>query len=93
MSGLSDKTYSCGGEGSLSGGGGDESAFLGFSVVLGLTLEKNFRIPPFFFSWRSLSSSEGTEESSEESSDIMMLMLWCDQEVVVERARLWRRRG
>ena len=76
MSGLSAKTYSCGGEGSLSGGGGDESAFLGFSV-LGLTLEKNFSIPPFFLSWRSLSSSEGTEESSEESSDIMVLMLWC----------------
>lgn len=73
MSGLSAKTYSCGGEGSLSGGGGDESAFL----FLGLTLEKNFSIPPFFFSWRSLSSSEGTDESSEESSDIMMLMLWC----------------
>lgn len=77
MSGLSDRTYSCGGEGSLSGGGGDESSFLGFSVFLGLTFEKNFSIPPFFFSWRSLSSSEGTEDSSEESSDNMMLMLWC----------------
>lgn len=85
MSKLSDKTYSCGGDGSLSGGGGEESAFLGLSV-LGLILEKNFSIPPFFFSWRLLSSSEGTDDSSEESSDIMMLMLWSGQEVVVERA-------
>jgi hypothetical protein len=43
--------------------------------TLGLTLEKNLKIPPFFFNCKSLSSSEGTDDNSEESSDCMTLVM------------------
>jgi hypothetical protein len=73
MSGLSASTYSCGGDGALSGGGG-ESAFEAFAT--GSTFEKNRRMPSFFSSLSSLSSSDGTDERSEESSEDMVEVEW-----------------
>lgn len=70
MSGLSAKTYSCGGEGSLGGGEGEAGA-LGAAGFLE-TLEKNLSMPSFFSSFRS-SISEGADESSDESSSDIML--------------------
>jgi hypothetical protein len=72
MSGLSANTYSWGGEGSRLGRGGEAST-LGLLVGRG-ALEKNLRIPSFFVNRRLVSSSEGTEDKSEESSDIMLLV-------------------
>lgn len=74
MSGLSANTYSCGGEGSRFGRGGEAST-LGFADEVGGALEKNLRIPSFLVNWRSVSSSDGTEESSEESSELMLLVV------------------
>lgn len=48
MSGLSASTYSCGGDGSRLGRGGDASTFGAFDG--GGAFEKNFKIPFFFFS-------------------------------------------
>lgn len=72
-SGLSARTYSCGGEGSLFGRGGEAST-LAWGALRG-ALEKNFRIPSFFANWRLVSSSDGTEERSEESSDILEVVV------------------
>jgi len=45
------------------------------------TFEKNLRMPSFLVNWRSVSSSDGTEESSEDSSELMLvvglLVVWC----------------
>ena len=49
---------------------GGESAF--GAVVVGTTFEKNFKMPSFFLSSRGLSSSDGGDESSEDSSDDML---------------------
>lgn len=78
MSGLSARTYSCGGDGDRFLGGGD-----GDLGDCSDTLEKNFRMPPFLGAPASLpassSSSEGTgeseesEERSEESSSEAIL--------------------
>jgi hypothetical protein len=76
ISGLSSRTYSCGGEGALFGRCGDASiSTLGAACGLG-TFEKNLRIPSFLVN--SISSSEGTDDRSdrsEESSD-MMVVVW-----------------
>lgn len=74
MLGLSANTYSCGGEGSLGGGDGEEGTFS--AVGFFETLEKNLRIPSFFSSFRS-SISEGAEDSSDESSSDMVVALRC----------------
>jgi hypothetical protein len=76
MSGLSARTYSCGGEGSRFGRGGVFS--LGSRAGFLSTLWKNFRMPWRSSNWMSDSSSEGgseseeTEESSEESSSAIL---------------------
>lgn len=71
ISGLSARTNSCGGDASLSGGGGDsgleEVFFFGLLALVGLTLEKKRNIPPLFLSCKSPSSSDGGAERSEES--------------------------
>lgn len=77
-SGLSARTYSCGGEGSLFGRGGEAST-LAWGALRG-ALEKNLRIPSFLANCRFVSSSDGTslrtEESSEESSaDILVVVV------------------
>lgn len=72
MSGLSASTYSWGGEGSRFGRGGDAST-LDSELGRG-ALEKNFRIPSFLVNWRLVSSSDGTEDRSEESSELMLLV-------------------
>jgi hypothetical protein len=78
MSGLSANTYSWGGDGSLFARGGDFGA-LGAAPGLG-AFEKNLRIPSFLVNCRSLSSSEGTEESADDSlSDILARLLRCGQ--------------
>jgi len=73
MSGLSANTYSWSGEGSRFGRGGDlgtgGAAAPGFGVF-----EKNLRMP-FFLVNCKVSSSEGTEDSSEESSSLMVVEL------------------
>lgn len=81
ISGLSARTYSCGGDGDRLRGGGDGS-FGDCSDSLG----KNFRIPDLDFEGSrtpdSSSSSEGvgdnedSDESSEESSPADMLGGW-----------------
>lgn len=63
---MSANTYSCGGDGSRFRGG--VLSFLGFAVF-GVTLLKNLRMPSFFSNFRSVSSSEGTDESMEERSE------------------------
>ncbi len=76
MSGLSAKTNSCGGEGSRFGLGGEGGARAAFDAFfLAGAFEKNLRIPSFFFSWRSSSISEGTEDSSDESSALMLFVV------------------
>lgn len=80
ISGLSAKTYSCGGDGSLFGRGGDASTLRaadGFGAF-----EKNLRIPSFSVGG-SLSSSDGTEDRSEESSEEAMMWLRCGVSVVL----------
>ena len=79
MSGLSARTYSCGGEGSRLGRGGEASGESLRAMALFLsTLWKNLRIPCFSSNWTSDSSSEGggerdeIDESSEESSSAML---------------------
>jgi hypothetical protein len=72
ISGLSANTYSWGGEGSLSGGGGEVGWGAG---AAGTAFEKNRKMPSFFTKSRLLSSSDGTDESSEDSSEDMAL-LW-----------------
>lgn len=72
-SGLSAKTYSCGGDGSRLGRGGD-SAF-GLEVAAGAALEKNLRIPSFFVNCRSVSTSDGTSDNSEDSSELMLVVV------------------
>jgi len=72
MSGLSANTYSWSGEGSRFGRGGDlgtGGAAPGFGAF-----EKNLRMP-FFLVNCKVSSSEGTEDSSEESSSLMVVEL------------------
>jgi hypothetical protein len=73
MSGLSARTYSWGGEGSRFGRGGEAS--LTFDAAGGGALGKNFNIPSFLVNWRLLSSSEGTEDSSEESSELILVVV------------------
>lgn len=46
-------------------------------VGVGTTFEKNFKMPSFFLSSRGLSSSDGGDESSEDSSDDMVLLFGC----------------
>jgi hypothetical protein len=76
ISGLSARTYSCGGEGSRGGGGGEASTLGTFGLVG--TFEKNLRIPSFFLSCKSSSISEGTDERSERSEESSaILLLWC----------------
>lgn len=72
-SGLSARTYSCGGESSLFGRGGEAST-LAWGALRG-ALEKNLRIPSFLDNWRSVSSSDGREERSEESSAIFTVVV------------------
>jgi hypothetical protein len=73
ISGLSARVDICSGEGSrLRRGGGDIST-RGTASDLG-TFEKNLRIPSFFFNCRSISSSDGADDKSEES-DIFWLWL------------------
>ena len=67
---MSANTYSWGGEGSLLRLGGEE--ILGSALDAG-AFEKNLRMPSLLLNWRSISSSEGTEERSEESSVDMLL--------------------
>lgn len=72
MSGLSARTNSCGGEGAR--------CFLGGDSILGAVpgcgaFEKNLRIPSFFFNCRSVSTSEGTSDRSEESAELMVVVL------------------
>jgi len=81
MSGLSAKTYSWGGEGARCFRGGDAST-LGAAAGRG-AFEKNLRIPSFFVNWRSVSSSEGTEDSSEDSSELILLVFVDGQFLVV----------
>lgn len=77
MSGLSAKTYSWGGEGSLLRGGGDISFFLASATSSLETRWKNFRIPFWGFSSISDSSPDGAgdkeemEDRSDESSAIL----------------------
>lgn len=70
---LSANTYSCGGEGSRFGRGGEAS--LGAALDLAGTFEKNLRIPSFLVNWRSFSSSEGAEESPEDSLSLMLVVV------------------
>ena len=72
MSGLSARQKICSGDGArcLRGVG---SSFGLFGSFVG-ALEKNLRIPSFFFNCRSLSSSEGADDSSEE--DDMLFGGW-----------------
>ena len=76
ISGLSARTYSWGGEGSLLGRGGVAS--LGSSSGFLSTLWKNFRIPCRRSNWISDSSLEGgadreeIDDKSEESSSAML---------------------
>jgi len=66
ISGLSAKVYSCSGEGSRFLRGGGEISTRGTVPDFG-TLEKNLRMPSFFFNCRSISSSDGADDRSEES--------------------------
>lgn len=80
MSGLSSKTFSCGGEGDLLRGGGEGSlTTAGFFPLA--SLGKKFKMPPFFVSASASASdsmSEGTgdsddsEDNSEESSSAIL---------------------
>lgn len=77
MSGLSAKTYSWGGEGSLLRVGGDISFFLASAISSLETRWKNFRMPFWGFSSISDSSPDGAgdreeiEDRSDESSAIL----------------------
>jgi hypothetical protein len=79
ISGLSAKTYSCGGDGSRLGLGGVFS--LGSRAGFLSTLWKNFRMPWRSSNWMSDSSSEGgsereeIEESSEDSSSAILVVV------------------
>lgn len=73
MSGLSARTYSCGGEGSRFGRGGDSGAF-GAADGAG-AFEKNLRIPFFLVNLRSVSMSEGTSDSSDDSSELILAVV------------------
>jgi hypothetical protein len=82
---LSARTYSWGGEGSRFGRGGEVS--FTFDEEGGEAFEKNFNIPSFLVNWRVLSSSEGTEDNSEDSSELILVL------VLVEGRRmgwLWK---
>jgi hypothetical protein len=59
---------------------------VGFEAVgVGTAFEKNFKIPSFFTNSRLLSSSDGTDESSEDSSDDMVVA-WLLVDVLVSEA-------
>lgn len=79
MSGLSAKTYSWGGEGSLLRGGGDISFFLAWATSSLETRWKNFKMPFCGFNSISDSSPDGAgdkeemEDRSDESSAILAL--------------------
>src|SRR3954471_17642445 len=94
MSGLSARTYSCGGEGSRFGLGGVFSS--GSSAGFWSTLWKNFRMPCRSSNWMSDSSSEGgseseeIEDSSEESSSAILEEVYAD---FVDGCLLWLRFG
>jgi hypothetical protein len=70
MSWLSARTYSCGGEGSLFGLGGEAS--FGGCAEGGGTFEKNFNIPFCFLTISS--SSDGADDSPEESAGELMVV-------------------
>lgn len=77
MSGLSARTYSWGGEGSLLGRGGE--VVLGSRAGFLSTLWKNFKMPLWRSNWMSDSSSEGgggereeIDDNSEESSSAIL---------------------
>lgn len=90
ISGLSARMNSCGGEASLSGGGGESSFeatfFLGLLALVSLTLEKKRSIPPLFFSCRSVSSSDGAEERSDESD----MVAGCEKYLSCELSLRWK---
>jgi len=78
MSGLSARLGTCSGEGSRLRRGGGEISTRGTASDLG-TLEKNLRMPSFFFNCRSISSSDGADERSEESDIfevVVVVVVW-----------------
>lgn len=68
MSGLSARTNSWGGDGARCFRGGEATSTLSTALPGRGAFEKNLRMPSFLVNWRSFSTSDGTEESSEDSS-------------------------
>lgn len=71
---------------------------MAFDAAGGGALEKNFNIPSFLVNWSVLSSSEGTEDSSEDSSELILSLVVGDDGVgcsvrkieVKKLGKLWR---